>query len=90
MKGHLIEKGELVCRPKQITNAVLNPLVDVHLVRNYFTTEAWKLVENVVAVKRNLTAWVCKVCNSTGASTVLCVMLAWSTHFNVRWPDNCS
>jgi len=34
VKGHLIEKGELVCRPKQITNAVLNPLVDVHLVRN--------------------------------------------------------
>ena len=84
MKGHLIEEEELECRPEQITNAVLDPLVDVYLVRNYFTIDAWKLVENIVVVKKNLAVWVCKICHrdtSTGESIVYEACLEWH-HFN--------
>ena len=60
VKGHILEE-ELECRPEQITNAVLDPLVDLYLVRNYFTIDAWKLVENIVAVKKNMAVWFCKI-----------------------------
>ena len=61
VKGHLIEEEELECRPEQITNAVLDLLVDLYLVRNFFTIDAWKLVENIVAVKKNMAVWFCKI-----------------------------
>ena len=83
VKGHLTEE-ELECRLEQITNAVLDPLVDVYLVRNYFTIDAWKLVENIVAVKKNFAVWVCKICHrdtSTGESIVCEACLEWH-HFN--------
>ena len=61
VKGHPIEEEELECRPEQITNAVLDLLVDLYLVRNYFIIDAWKLVENIVAVKKNMAVWFCKI-----------------------------
>jgi len=36
VKGHLTEEEELECRLEQITNAVLDPLVDVYLVKKLF------------------------------------------------------
>lgn len=47
----LIEEEDVECRPEKISNAVLDENVDVYLVRNYFTADAWMVVEDTVKRK---------------------------------------
>ena len=42
--GGLIEEHEIECHSEKISNALLNENVDVHLVRQYLTDDAWKFI----------------------------------------------
>ena len=48
----LIEEEHVECRPERITDAVVDENVDVHLIRKYFTYDAWLLVEQVLKRKQ--------------------------------------
>ena len=62
-KEKLIEENEVECRPERISNAILDQSVDVHLIRHYFTTDAWLIVQDVLQRKRDHHVWICQGCN---------------------------
>ena len=62
-KGKLIEESEVECRPERISSAILDESVDVHLIRHYFTNDAWLIVQDVLKRKREGRVWICKGCN---------------------------
>ena len=47
-----IEEEHVECRPERITDAVVDENVDIHLIRKYFTYDAWLLVEQVLKRKQ--------------------------------------
>ena len=47
----------------KIPNSVLDENVDVHLVRSYFTNDAWLIVKDVLKRKTKSTSWICHSCN---------------------------
>ena len=51
-------KEHVECRPERITDAVVDENVDVHLIRKYFTYDAWLLVEQVVKRKQKKMTWI--------------------------------
>ena len=61
--GGLIEVHEIECRPEKVSNAVLDKNVDVHLVCQYLTDDAWKLIEDVIERKKDCDIWQCKICH---------------------------
>ena len=60
------------CRPEKITNAIIDENVDIHLVRRYFSYDAWLIVQGVVKKKKELDMWTCKMCyhNLEGQSII--------------------
>ena len=62
MDGVLIEEDQVECRPEKVPNAVLDENVDIHLVRSFFTEDAWLIVEDVLRRKQQSTVWICHVC----------------------------
>ena len=57
----LIEEDQVEFCPEKLPDAVLDENVDVHLVRQYFSRDAWLLVENAVRQKASC-PYVCNVC----------------------------
>ena len=51
LKGALVEEESVDCRPKRVSNAVLDENVDIHLTCSYFSQDAWMIVEGVVQKK---------------------------------------
>ena len=47
----MIEQNEVQISPKKITNAVLDKNIDIHLVRKYFSRDAWQTVIGAVRLK---------------------------------------
>jgi hypothetical protein len=58
----LIEEERVEVRPENLPDAILDDNVDVHLIRKYFTNDAWLLVKDVVARKQNNPIYTCKTC----------------------------
>ena len=61
-KHSLIEEEEVECRPEKIPNTIVGENFDVYLVRKYFSSDAWLVVEDVIKCKSKAIAWVCQVC----------------------------
>ena len=77
----LIEEFEVECRPEKVPSSVLDENVDICLVRQYFSHDAWEVVEQVVLLKRNRNIWICCVCNKdlkTDDSLCCDACLLWS------------
>lgn len=58
----LIEEDDVECMPEKIPCSVLDENVDIYLVRRYFTSDAWKIVEDVMKNKAEINAWQCTTC----------------------------
>lgn len=58
----LIEEESVDVLPENLPDAILDDNVDVHLIRKYFTNDAWLLVKDVVARKQNNPIYRCKSC----------------------------
>ena len=54
----LIEEEEV--DPEKISNAIVDDNVDVYLVRKYFTSDAWLVVEDVIKCKSKTLVWTCQ------------------------------
>ena len=48
----LIEEEQVEVRPELLLDAIMDKNVDVHLIRRFFTSDAWSLVEEVVHRKK--------------------------------------
>lgn len=83
----LIEETEVECHPEKLSHSVLDENVDIYLVRKFFTSDAWMVVENIVDRKREDNLWLCPVCqhdlhaNNSGDSILCNSYLQWY-HFS--------
>ena len=59
----LIQERDVEVQPELVTNAVIDKNVDIHLIRKYFTDDAWLLVMDVIEQKHNNPMYVCKFCS---------------------------
>ena len=58
----LIDEDEVECRPERVSDAILDENVDIHLVRNHFSQDAWMSVEDVIQRKSDNMVWICHTC----------------------------
>ena len=82
----LIEEEHVECRPERITDAVVDENVDIHLIRKYFTYDAWLLVEQVLTRKKKKMTWICKICHQdlhakTSGPSIICESCLLWYHF---------
>ena len=61
-KTFLIEELSVEARPEKIPDAVLDENVDIHIIRKYFTQDAWLLLEDVVQQKQKSQSFICRSC----------------------------
>ena len=76
----LIEVEDVEIRPENVPNAVIDDNVDIHLIRKYFSNDAWVQVMDVVKQKRNNPVYMCKCCahDLHKFSSIICDhCLAW-------------
>ena len=59
---NLIEETSVEVHPEHLPDAVLDENVDIHLIRRFFSNDAWLHVKDVTARKRCNPIYVCKVC----------------------------
>ena len=82
-----IQEHRIECHPEKVSNAVVDKNVDIHLVRQYLTDNAWKLIEDVVERKKDCDVWLCKICHhdlhdSKSEQSIICdSCLEWN-HFS--------
>ena len=51
--GKLVEENEVEVRPEKLPDAAIDENVGVCLIRKYFTSDAWLLVEDVLERKQD-------------------------------------
>ena len=59
---YLIEEEDVETKPERVPTAVLDENVDVHLIRKFFSNDAWLVVVNVVEQKQKNPSFICKCC----------------------------
>lgn len=58
----MIEEDEVEVMPEKVSDAVLDENVDVHLIRKYFTVDAWLVVKDVLDRKKANAVYTCGSC----------------------------
>ena len=58
----MIEQNEVQISPEKITDAVLDKNIDIHLIRKYFSRDAWQTVIGAVKLKMANCYFTCKCC----------------------------
>ena len=61
-QNSLVEEEDVESRPEKLPDAVLDENVDIHLIRKFFTRDAWLLVTDVVKQKQENPTFTCKSC----------------------------
>ena len=61
--GDLIDEEMVETIPEKIPNCITDENVNIFHIRKYFTVDAWKVVCQVLDVKRGQTVWSCQVCD---------------------------
>ena len=80
----MIEQNEVQISPEKITDAVLDKNIDIHLIRKYFSRDAWKTVTGAVKQKMANCFFTCKCSNhdadespSVLCELCLCIFAVW-------------
>ena len=58
---YLIEEQDVETRPERVPDAALDENVDVHLMRRFFSADAWVVVREVVKQKQENPSFICKI-----------------------------
>ena len=77
---YLIDEEDVETRPERVPCAVLDENVDVHLIRKFFTNDAWLVVVIVVEQKQRNSNFIYKYCyhDLHKSSSVVCEhCLSW-------------
>ena len=59
----MIEQNEVQISPEKRTDAVLDKNIDIHLIRKYFSRDAWQALIGAVKLKMANCFFTCKCCN---------------------------
>ena len=59
----LVHEEQVEARPELLPDALLDENIDVHLIRRFFTDDAWLLLEEVVSQKLKRNIYTCKHCS---------------------------
>lgn len=72
--GTLIDEDAIEVIPAHISNSCLDNSVNIEIVKQFFTDDGWKLVQQIVKVKKETVVWKCSSCNLDcgNSSTILC------------------
>ena len=83
LKGQLIEEDRVECRPERIPDSVMDENIDVCLVRPYFSSDAWMLLDTVLKTKAKKMVWTCKVCHHDlhSVESIICEACLQWYHF---------
>ena len=70
----MIEQNEIQISPEKITDAILDKNIDIHLIRKYFSRDAWQTVIGAVKLNMANCYFTCKCCNydADESPSVLC------------------
>ncbi|KAH8009019.1 hypothetical protein HPB51_008949 [Rhipicephalus microplus] len=63
IKGKLLDEESVEARPEDIHDGIRDEMVDINLVRRFFTDDAWKAVQMVLSVKKD-EEWKCTKCKT--------------------------
>jgi hypothetical protein len=73
LQGELIPEEEVEVRPNNVSVACLDKAVCVDSLQRYFTSDAWKLVRNVIDQKRKQNVFACPICSkNANESAIIC------------------
>lgn len=76
----LINEEEVEVRPEKLPDAVSDQNVDVHLIRRFFSQDAWQLVVDVTKQKNDNPVFICGHCShdaDEGPSVLCDHCLSW-------------
>ena len=83
LDGGLIEEDMVECRPEKVTNAIIDDNVDIHLVRRYFSNDAWMVLQDLVERKKEQDTWSCKsCCHDLEGQSIICESCLEWFHFH--------
>ena len=60
--NQLIEEEDVEVHPEKLPDAIFDENVDVHLIRKFFSQDAWLLVTEVVKQKQDKPLYICLYC----------------------------
>ena len=63
LRGALAEEEMVEIRPELVPMKVLDESVSINQIKKYFTIDAWKQVEGVIAVLKKKGEWSCVSCS---------------------------
>ena len=55
----LMEEEHVECKPERIPNSILNENVDICLIHQYFSSDAWLPLDTVIKTKMKNIVWIC-------------------------------
>ena len=61
--GKLVEEEDVEVRPEKLPDGILDENIDIHLIRRYFSNDAWLMVMDVIKQKQDNPVYVCKICS---------------------------
>ena len=59
----LVDEDDVEVRPEKLPDAIMDENVDIHLIRRFFSHDAWLTVLDVVKQKQDSRVCVCGVCS---------------------------
>ena len=59
----LIQEEQVEVHPENLPDVILDENVDVHLIKRYFSNDAWLVVKDVVSQKCSNPLYTCKICH---------------------------
>lgn len=63
--NYCIEESEVEAIPSNIPSAILDNKVKINLIKKFFTSDAWKLVEEICKVKKQSNDWESPTCKKS-------------------------
>ena len=51
--GKLVEEEDVEVRPEKLPDGILDENIDIHLIRRYFSNDAWLMVMDVIKQKQD-------------------------------------
>lgn len=82
--GKVIDEDAIEVIPDKILDSCLDDSVDLSVAKPFFTEDGWKLLEQIVKVKKETVVWKCNSCQLECADspTVLCNSCLFWHHYS--------
>ena len=73
LRGVILEENSVEQNVNKVSNLCLEDDVDMELIHNYFSEEAWFAVNHVLEQKKDVPNWLCNLCElDLGLHSAVC------------------